>query len=162
MPLKQKTAKAQQETPETKLRHKSFASPTRNKKIQSREPNKTITCHHRSNKQLRKPNRKPPKQKHKKKLLKPDARQNKKSTARAHSTKHYFLETKQIKNDESPTPDPESTTQFRHNNATARAQQNVPLSPQRPRELRKPNKKTGCLDSPTPAKKTALISPTRN
>jgi hypothetical protein len=49
-------------------------------------------------------------------------------------------ETKQIKNNESPTPeDPESTTQFRHNNATARAQQNVPLSPQRPHELRKPN-----------------------
>jgi hypothetical protein len=78
------------ETPEAKLRHKSCASPTRNKQqIQSRDPNKIITCHNRSNKKLRKPNRKPRKLKHNKKLITPDAKQN--NQPRASSTKQFPL-----------------------------------------------------------------------
>jgi hypothetical protein len=98
-----------QETPEAKLRHKSCASPTRNKQqIQSREPNKIITCHHRSNKKLRKPNRKPRKSKHNKKLFKPDTKQ--KNQPRELHKAFSFAPLKQIKNYESPTADPESTT----------------------------------------------------
>jgi hypothetical protein len=77
MPLKQKTAKAQQENPEAQLQHGDCASSTRNKKFHPREPKKITACHlHRSNKKLRKPNRKPRKPKPNKKLVTPDAKQN--------------------------------------------------------------------------------------
>jgi hypothetical protein len=46
-PPKQKTAKAQQGASKAQLRHKNYnyASPTRNKKNQPREPNKMVNYH---------------------------------------------------------------------------------------------------------------------
>jgi hypothetical protein len=115
MPLKQKSAKAVQSpagdpgsaTTTQKLR-KPFTP--RNKNIQPHEPKKTITCHHRSNKKLRKPNKKPRKSKAQiqQKAAQP-RRETKRSTARAQQSIIPYAA--QTKNRESPTADPKSATQ---------------------------------------------------
>jgi hypothetical protein len=109
MPLKQKTAKAQQETPKRNPYTKVAQAQRERNNFNRTSPTKpSPICHHRSNKKRRKSNRKPRKPKHNNKLPKPDAKQN--NQPRELIKAFSFAPLKQTKNYESPTADPESTT----------------------------------------------------
>ena len=155
MPLKQKTAKAQQETPEAQLQHSDCASSTRNKKKLHREPNKIITCHlHRSNKKLWKPNRKPRKPKQTQQKADHARRETKQSPRELNKAFPFApLKQKTAKAQQQNAP----KAQLRHKNVTAIAR------PCHHRAHMSYESPTGCLESPTHSNKTKnCASPTRN